>query len=548
MALISGFYNSKKVNNVLDRPYTAKDLRKPYDVIYSDGIKPAKDGTVGEYFKVVVTDEDYVVEIKSGFAKVGGAWIENDAPVTITLNSPNSSNTKYALIKLINDESERKAKFDVEYVEDTAPSYINKVIDNGSQVCLAYVKIEPTTTEITDAMIVDTRESEDFCGVMSGTGATVLRNYYSTYYTTNTNEQNIPIGIDEYDGTFRSDLSVSINGKFIPKTTVDIENVAIQQYTVSEDHKEIRLKYTLPVTGTRVDFHVTKNVNGSVSGNVNAELESLSNSVRTINNKLEHHYYCNGVNDNINISDIIKEFQVGSDYDSMRLVVHGNFGYTNAYAGVGTSANPYVWFRLAQGATSTRKVIVDFSDCSEIRINCPSNTYNVILFGMDVNVVGANIIATGGSYIYMFSTPTNIKPYVENCRFWVTTAQGGHIAKSGTFKNCRVSYTVENGNAYVFNVGNESLLRLDGGEYYTYSTTAYTSGVVRVEAGMTNAVVITNGINCPTNARSGYVQTYSIYDSSANGKCSYRDTITVLPLAATGQQSNKIEISKAGMM
>ena len=40
-----GFYNNKQTNGVNDRVYTAEDVRKPYDTVFTDGIMPAADGT-----------------------------------------------------------------------------------------------------------------------------------------------------------------------------------------------------------------------------------------------------------------------------------------------------------------------------------------------------------------------------------------------------------------------------------------------------------------------------------------------------------------------
>ncbi len=44
----SGFYdNWKDINGQDTRTYTAQDMRKPYDVVFSDGVMPEEDGTAG---------------------------------------------------------------------------------------------------------------------------------------------------------------------------------------------------------------------------------------------------------------------------------------------------------------------------------------------------------------------------------------------------------------------------------------------------------------------------------------------------------------------
>ena len=46
----SGFYTNKNDGRV----YSAEDMRKPYDVIYTDGIKPDADGMPNDNLKVSV--------------------------------------------------------------------------------------------------------------------------------------------------------------------------------------------------------------------------------------------------------------------------------------------------------------------------------------------------------------------------------------------------------------------------------------------------------------------------------------------------------------
>jgi hypothetical protein len=534
-----GFYNNKIVNGNNDRVYTAEDIRKPYDVIYTDGIKPDTDGTAGDNLKVSA-GEGMVINIAKGYAKLGGAWFVNESNYSITLDNATST-TRYDCVIIRNDDNEN-VREPLIYIKslDHIPTKDDLTRDGMIyEVCIAYVIVESTTYTLTDSNIIDTRVDGSLCNVMSGVGATVVRTYRNTYYSSSENQTSVPIGIKQYNKAYDT-LIVLVEGRVFTE--------GINYSITNNDY--IRLYVGLPIVGTKIEFEVHKNVNAASADSVVGEVSLLNTQMNAVNHNLEHHYYCNGLTDNVNISNIISEFQTGaSDYSSVRLIVHGVFGATSPLSGSGTSASPYIWMKLAQGTVSNRKVIVDFTDCRQITIECEADSYNVIMYGMDVNVVGINIIATNGAYIYMFSTPTNIKPYAENCRFWITATSGGLIAKSGTFRNCRVSLTIPSGNAYVFDVYDDGLLRVYGGEYYAYAGSSYTSSIVRIASGQTIAVAITYGLNCPTYARSGYVQSYAIYDLSASAKCSYTDTITALTISASGQNiRGTIAVSKAGMM
>ena len=73
-----GFYNNKKdANGNDDRVYTAEDVRKPYDTVFSDGIMPDTDGTAGNTLKVTATG-GVGISVAAGNAKLGGAWFQNN--------------------------------------------------------------------------------------------------------------------------------------------------------------------------------------------------------------------------------------------------------------------------------------------------------------------------------------------------------------------------------------------------------------------------------------------------------------------------------------
>lgn len=533
----AGFYNNKNESGVDDRVYSAKDIRKPYNSVYSKGIKPEADGTAGEKLKVTATG-GMGIAVAEGEANLD-AWFENDGAFNITLD--NSIGTdRYDCVIIRNDDSENVRMPSIYIKSLSRVPTVADLTRNESiyEICVAYVKVTALATAITQSNIVDTREDGQLCNVMSGVGATVVRTYRNTVYSETAGQKNFLIGIPQFNKS-RDHLTVIIEGRVLSEAA----------YTILSN-TSVELNLGLPVIGTKVDFEVRKSVNAAGADTVVQEVGGLLNDMAIVNKTLENHYYCDGVNDNVNISRLITTFQSGyTDYGSMRLVIHGTFGATSPAGGNGTSDNPYYWFRAAQGATSSRRVILDFTDCRQISINCSNNTHNIIFFGMDVHIVGASVNATGGTTIYMFSTAGGTSIYAENCRFWVTCDSNGMIARSGTFKNCRGSVTNSGLHSYCFVPISASLIRIEGGEYYAYTASAdHVSAVVGLTSGE-NAVAVLFGVNAPTVARSGYRQTHAIYQTTGKVSCAY--LISALPiqeLSGSASYNGTIALSKAGLM
>lgn len=534
-----GFYNNQKVNGVDDRVYTAEDIRKPYDTIFTDGILPEADGTAGDNLKVSSIG-NFTISLAVGKAKIGGAWFENASPYNIILDTA-SDTDRYDCVIIRNDDSDAVREPTVYIKSQSVIPTVNDLTktDKIDEICVAYIRIPAFAVEITASNIVDTREDGSLCNTMRGVGATVVRTYRNTYFSVTAGEQNIPIGIPQYNRS-RDTLTVIVEGR------VFAEGV---NYTIT-NNSTIRLAIGLPVIGTRIDFEVSKNVNAAGAETVVQEVGELRKEMTVANRHLEHHYYCNGLNDNVRLSEIAQQWLSVENRDNATIYVHGHFGATGAYSGNGTSANPAVWFALGKNAAHLRKITFDFSDCGEIRLSTTANSYNIIFDGNEVNIIGATVIAVNGTMIKMFTATGSAVINAKECRFWITTTLDAAIARGGRFDNCFAKVIVNTAEAICFEPNGASLLRLNGGEYlaYTGSTTANAS-VVRIVEGATEVVALTNGINCPQVSQTGLRQTHAVYDQSANGHCVYADTITTLPITATSQVvRNTIELSKPNMM
>ena len=419
------------------------------------------------------------------------------------------------------------------------------------------------TTGATSVQITDTRGNADICGWVYSTSGdnsfftsldaafnewfeekkdtiasvTLFKRYtWRTVLTAAT--KTVKFNIPQYS-PLSSFISVYVNGMLETEGT---------EYTLNGDTQTLTFGGTL-TAGTEVIVHAFKSIDGTDIQSVSDEITALQNAVAALNTTADYEYICNGIDDNVKLSALVQAWlNGGTDYASKTIKVYGTFGVTAAQGGDGSSTSPYVWIRAGAGSATNRRVILDFTNSTQINIACPAGSHNIIFFGMQVNVIGANVTASGGASIMMFSSAGATQANAEKCRFWITT-DTGYIARGGTFRDCRASFTATAGDAYCFNILSSGLLRVFGGEYYAYAPTGGMSTVVYVNSAQTGAVVNTYSMRCPTNARSGFVQTYAVNCLTGDAACSFTDTITLLTMEAAGQNIRGIiKQSKAGLI
>jgi hypothetical protein len=517
------FYNSKKMNGADDRVYSATDMRKPYDAIFTDGVKPDADGTAGTNLKVSAVS-GMTICVEKGYAKLGGAPFENTEKYNIVLDSATGS-VRYDCVIIRNDDSEAVRAPSI-YIKSlsTVPTLENLEREDAYEICVGYVVVPAYATSISESDIVDTRQHGLLCKLMTGVGATVVRTYRNTYSTKNANEQSIAIGIEQFDKG-KDELIVAVEGRVFTLGS---------DYTVTSN-THISLTTALPVIGTKVEFTVHKNVNSTTSGDVAGEVGTLIQDVADLKKTIEHHYYCNGVNDNIALGDLVRNALDGSGYRSTKIIVHGTFGANEPALGDGGATTPYCWFNF-YASSPTRRVIIDFSDCTQI-VTPITDGYNVIFYGNYFHLIGVNYPVNSTSptsEIRVFSAPNNTI-VCDDCRFWVTGYKNSIIALNGTFRNCRGSVTNSIGDSFCFTPQSAGITRLEGGEYYAY--TADSSGKSAVIGQKTIfPVSILYGVSVPTAQRSGYSQTHSIYQTDGYVNCT--DLMTLLPMDVVTGQSN----------
>lgn len=554
----SGFYNSHNINGVNDRVYDANDMTEYYTGLFTNGVKPNNDGNLGDGLKVAAHG-GMTIKIAQGDGLFGNRFFRNNSVYLITLDNAGAS-TRYdcVIVRADNTDTVRDTTVYIKTL-DHVPT-INDLTRTSevNEYCLAYVTITPTVYEITDVVITDTRANNNLCGLIAGAfnqfnstelysqftaafnswfdnikdtfvaNATLIHTYYNQVVSTVVNQTSVSIGIPQYNKN-TDVLIVMVEGRTFTEGV---------DYTI-KSNGEITLTMALPVVGTKVQFQVLKSVDGSESQTVVSQLNTLINQMNVVDKKLEYTYVCNGTNDNVLIGNIIRTFlRDSTDYGSMKLNVIGTIGMTEPAYGTGTSEDPYYWFNINTG--STRKAIIDFSSCGQIAPTISNGTYNVIFHSNNnMHIIGANVVAsnTANNTIVRISNTTNGVVLFENCRFYITAYQDSLIALRGTFTNCRGSVANVINNSYCFLPASNSVVKLNGGEYYAYTGDSTKQSAIVGQSGV-EAVSILYGVSGPTLARTGFYQTNSLIQYVGGGMMNCTDLISELPLSVTSGISN----------
>lgn len=543
-----------------DRTYSSEDYCDNLAVIISNGVLRSADDDL----KPIANG--MAVNINPGRAWCKGHWYHNDATFTFAdISAPTGlDRADRIVLRLDNNLNSRNIKLvylqGTPAVEPKKPELTrNKDVYD---LCIADVYVAANANEV---VVYDTRGDADLCGWVYSTSGddsffTTLEDDFNKWF----------VGVRETLTT--STVEVEYEQHTVVGTAGNLVEITIPQY-----NSEIEQRITIYINGARAvpneDYIITGNIitftNTLIAGTEVAivlvvardgagipdameEITDLQNRVHSLENGIiddTYNYICKGVNDNINISNIATTYlEGGDDYGTLTIRIHGNCGITSPVAGDGTSVSPYRWFNAGIGGATNRRVILDFGSCSQLTIPVAAETNNIIFYGLHANIRNASVVANNNeAVITAFSTPGNTMITAEHCRFWIT-ASNGYIARSGTFRDCRVSLTIRNNNAYCFVPQSASLVRLIDGEYYAYATTGYTSAVVFVDTAYANAVVNTYSISCPKVARSGFVQSYAIKTNTNSATCSFTDTITTLTIDASGMNiRGTIALDKIGL-
>lgn len=540
-----------------DRNYDADDISSWLGAVVTTGVVKSTNGLK------VLADSGMNIKVNAGKAIINGKPYENDNVLSFTVPTAPTGTTsrKDALIlRLDNSINQRATK--VHYVQGDSAGNLPKLQRTATiyELMLGYITVAPNATTIAQTNITDLRGDAD-------TQITLLDgdvvNGYCPYTT-------FVKGYDDYYDAiierFKDVVEVSSTSSVITTTlaknlynqATDIVNVYLNgalvdpnDYSLSTPSNFVVVTFNFNITaGQEVFVEILRAFDGEGLPNVLEDYLKLKQTVESLSSADEFNYVCNGVNDNVLISNLVKTFLSGDGYGSMKLKICGTFGYTAMATGDGSSTVPYVLFDIQ--TTTNRTITLDFTNCSQITVSPETGKTTVIFNGEVSNIIGLNLVANNteaDTVVQVFNKAVESDIKAENCRFWINAYKDSFVARIGTFTNCRASVTNMSGNSFCFNVAVNGLVTVKGGEFYAYTAdSAGVSAVVGITSGA-NTVAILYGVNAPTLARGGYYQTNSI--SQTNGWVCCTDLISALPLSVVSGQSNirgTIALSKGGYL
>lgn len=571
MAEKSFFYNSlpdPSNPTGYDRPFNADDISDWLDVVFLTGVIKSNTG-----LKVTPVSGALAVSVDVGKAVINGKPYRNDGAKVFTLNTaPTGSTARTDLIVLRFDNTlaTRDTYLAYKAGEGAAvPALIRT--DLIYELALAKITVAPLATSVTAGNIADLRgdtesvvvtttgQSRGYCPYMTAAkgyddyyDAIVLE--YSDAVTLAQQTATVTFNIPQYGWTGVDLVTVYTNGMRERESAYTISGQTITFTTGAK------------AAGAVVEVVVHKFIDGEGLGTVLEQYKALQAEVLTLAAADKYKYICNGVNDNIVLSQIAQAFHAGT-YDAaaitpeaaaflekwggtaglvalasdayVKINVYGAFKASTPYGGAGTATNGFQWLALGRATDATKKLVFDFSAVEKMTFPCTSGARHILFYGRDVHVIGANVYASNtasGTIIRVFDTSIG-RITAERCAFDITAYQDSYISTLGTFTDCRGSVANMVNNCYCFQTATAGLLRLNGGEYYAYTAASGVQCAVLGQSGA-QAVSILYGVNAPTVARSGFSQISSVIQFAGGGFVNCTDLVSALPLVVVAGISN----------
>jgi hypothetical protein len=517
----SGFFNALLTNGEYDRTYNANDYCDNLAVVISNGVLRSGNDDLK------VTANGMVVTVGVGRAWINGHYYLNDTPHTFAAIPAPIGGTRYDRVFLRLDKNLAVRSVSLVYQQGTAADNPQKPAPvregNIYDIVLADIYVGTNATSVS---VTDTRADVDLCGWVYSTSGD------NSFFTS------LDTAFNEWFGGVRDTLaSVTLFKRYNWRNVLasatntvtfnipqyDAETCFIEVYVngiVSTQGNDFNLSgsiitfaYNL-VAGTEVEIKCFKSIDGTGIMTVADEITALQNAVAALNTTGEYEYICNGVDDNVKLSEIAQAWLNGGTDDKTTVIkVYGNFRANAPFAGTGTEASGFQWLSLGLKETARRKIIFDFSAVEQMYFNCSGNTKNIIFYGADVHIKGAHVKAAGSeanTNVIMFSGRVG-EINVEDCDLTISTTGTATIAESGTFTNCNTMITSINNNAAAFApVTNSRPLVIFGGRHLAYcaDNSNYFATVFYTAPTAANAVIMAYGVNLPTVARTSYRQTY----------------------------------------
>lgn len=563
----SGFFNALLENGTYDRKYNAEDYSDNLGAIITTGVRRSSDNDLR-----VTAAGGFALQVAIGRAWIQGKWYYNDTTYDdLTVPTPPTGDRhRIDRVVLRLDKNIAARTITIEYLTGTpsvspsAPALTRT--DSVYEIALADISVAPSASAITQTDITDLRGDKDLCGwitspigyddfftaldsefndwfaeVKDELASVTLFRKYEQQVTMESEGTTVAITISQYDPTGVDIIEVYANG---------MREREGSDYTISGTNIVFGAS---KIAGTEITIVCYKSIDGTGLGSVADAVDELQQEMSTIKNIGDYLYICNGINDNVKISEIAQAFltDTENDNDTLTLNVYGTFGCSAPYGGLGTSVSRYRWFSVGSASvTSKKRVIIDFLNCSQIVLDCDEDAHYIGFDNVGFTIKNANIKMTttfvNATAVVFSGTSGAIT--AENCVFEVTAHSGSSIAQNGTFNGCKGTVINSNGDSYCFNIAAAGLLRVNDGEYYAYTgNNSKNAAVIYIAATAGTAAVITNAMNCPTVAKASNYQKNAVLCEAGHG--GFTDTITTLTITKATSQNTRgiVAVSKPNL-
>lgn len=149
-----------------DRLYEAEIFRKYFAKFLSNGVYFGTYKNYGENGMKVTADGGLNIKVTKGAGIIEGADYENEEERVFTLERPSSgSRIDRVVVKLDKTLAVRETQLYIKKGTESAGATLQRD-DNIYEICLAEVTVK-STTNITDADVVDKRTNSALCGIVN---------------------------------------------------------------------------------------------------------------------------------------------------------------------------------------------------------------------------------------------------------------------------------------------------------------------------------------------------------------------------------------------
>lgn len=528
-----------------DRNYNADDISDWFSIVCETGV--LKEGLA------VSAGNGLSVSVAVGKATIRGKGYVNNTAHALTLETaPTGASPRYDLIVLRMDNTQTASARRTYLAVVTGTTSVPTVesltrTSDVYELLLAYVAVQPNATEIQQTNITDKRGDQTLCPWF--TAAKGYDDYYDAIIQQFQSNATLPAA----GFSVTTDIASSLyNSRY---SLIDVFTNGMKEedtaYTVNTSGSFIQITFSAQkAEGSKISVVLSNFIDGEGLSTAIAQYTAWAQAVAELQEANVHTYVCNGLTDNVNISNLVNAFLTGgAASDSMRLKIVGTIGCLNGgtspvfVGGAGTSVIPYRVFEFQEGI-GKRKVVLDFTDCSELAIPVSGVYASAFKIDGNVEVVGLNLnvdASASDTHVTLIDA-ANSYPKFSSCSFFLNCFSGGIIANNGSYTNCRGEVRNSSGASWCFN--GTSFLEISGGDYRAYSGSSNYNVAVLTQTSA-NAVSILYGVNMPTVSLTGYYQREAIHQLSAAGQIRATDIVTTLPFSvSSGVIRDTIAINK----